>query len=213
MDSQLVNKLKIKEGDKLCLINAPGDFKKKLLPGTSTSNKLQGKFDAVFLFITKKAELEKMLATAAKSLNGKAMLWVSYPKQTAKVKADINRDTGWKILQKTNLRPVAFISIDNTWTAFGLRNESIPGKKIKEANPELEKHINREKKIVTAPKDLETEFKKSKAAKKYFESLAFSHKREYVEWILSAKRQETRQARVKGTLEKLNKGKKNPSEK
>jgi len=213
MDSKFIKKLKIKEGDKICLINSPAGFKNKLPSGITTSAKLQGKFDAVFLFITKKTELEKMLPAAKKSLNEKAMLWVSYPKQTSKIKADINRDTGWKVLQKINLRPVAFISIDETWTSFGLRNEPIPGEKVKEINPELDKHVNKDKRIVTAPKDLEAEFKKNILAKKYFESLAFSHKKEYAEWIIGAKKPETRQARVIKTIEKLNAGKKNPSEK
>jgi uncharacterized protein YdeI (YjbR/CyaY-like superfamily) len=40
--------------------------------------------------------------------------------------------------------------------------------------------------------------------------LPYSHRKEYVEWIVSAKRPETRAARVAGSIERLGKGWKNP---
>jgi uncharacterized protein YdeI (YjbR/CyaY-like superfamily) len=53
----------------------------------------------------------------------------------------------------------------------------------------------------------------NKRAALFFESLAFTHKREYVEWIISAKRDETREKRMEITMEKLTAGKKNFNEK
>jgi len=47
----------------------------------------------------------------------------------------------------------------------------------------------------------------------FFESLAFTHRREYVEWILAAQKNDTRQKRVEITMEKLTAGKKNINEK
>ncbi len=46
-----------------------------------------------------------------------------------------------------------------------------------------------------------------------FDALAWTHKKEYVEWILAAKRDETLANRVNGTIERLRKGPKNPSDK
>jgi uncharacterized protein YdeI (YjbR/CyaY-like superfamily) len=37
----------------------------------------------------------------------------------------------------------------------------------------------------------------------FFESLAFTHKKEYIRWITSAKRPETKQARMAKMLEML----------
>jgi len=56
-------------------------------------------------------------------------------------------------------------------------------------------------------------FIKHKKAAGFFDSLAFTHKREYVEWIVSAKKDETRQTRLRTTIEKLQAGKKNFNEK
>ena len=68
-------------------------------------------------------------------------------------------------------------------------------------------------KTVRLPDDLSKVLAKNKKAHKNFELLAYSNKREYVEWIISAKRDETRQVRLQSTIEKLLLGKKNPSEK
>ena len=56
-------------------------------------------------------------------------------------------------------------------------------------------------------------FTKNRNAKEVFDELAFSHKKEYVEWITGAKKEETRTARLEKTIEKLTSGKRNPSEK
>ena len=56
-------------------------------------------------------------------------------------------------------------------------------------------------------------FNKNGQAAAFFEGLAFTHKREYVEWIISAKKDDTRQARLKIVIDKFTAGKKNFNEK
>ena len=52
--------------------------------------------------------------------------------------------------------------------------------------------------------------KKNKKAEEFFNSLSFTNKKEYVEWIITAKREETKKERISGSVERLNKGWKNP---
>jgi len=52
--------------------------------------------------------------------------------------------------------------------------------------------------------------KKSKKLEEFFSALSFTNKKEYIEWIISAKREETRMERVKGTVERLGNQWKNP---
>jgi len=54
---------------------------------------------------------------------------------------------------------------------------------------------------------------KNKKAKEFFNSLSFTNRKEYVTWIVSAKREETKQKRLKELINKLVEGKKNNSEK
>jgi uncharacterized protein YdeI (YjbR/CyaY-like superfamily) len=57
------------------------------------------------------------------------------------------------------------------------------------------------------PADLKAALKKNPKAAATFEKLSPSHRREYVEWITEAKRDETRQKRLATTLEWLTAGK------
>jgi hypothetical protein len=62
--------------------------------------------------------------------------------------------------------------------------------------------------IVKVPADLKKALNGQRAAKTFFEKLAPSHKKAYVDWITGAKKAETRARRVAGTIERLRLGKK-----
>jgi len=63
------------------------------------------------------------------------------------------------------------------------------------------------KPALAMPADLAAALKKNKAAGKAFENFSPSHRREYIEWITEAKREETRQKRLATALEWLAEGK------
>lgn len=63
------------------------------------------------------------------------------------------------------------------------------------------------KKELIVPVILLTALEKSHAAKMTFEKFSYSHKKEYVEWILEAKTETTRTKRVQQTIEWLSEGK------
>lgn len=63
------------------------------------------------------------------------------------------------------------------------------------------------KKEIKAPDDFLTVLKKNKKAYAAFEGFSPSHKREYVEWIIEAKREETRKSRIKQAIEWMTEGK------
>jgi hypothetical protein len=57
------------------------------------------------------------------------------------------------------------------------------------------------------PIDLRAALKKSAKARTTFQDFSYSHKKEYVEWITEAKREETRRKRLATTIEWLSQGK------
>jgi len=57
--------------------------------------------------------------------------------------------------------------------------------------------------VVETPPDLAQALKTSPVAREAWERLSYSHKREYAEYIQSAKKEETRRLRVMKTLERL----------
>jgi hypothetical protein len=60
-----------------------------------------------------------------------------------------------------------------------------------------------EERKVDLPTDLETALKAFPAAKTFFDSLSITHKKEYIEWVTSAKKSETRISRIEKCTEML----------
>lgn len=61
---------------------------------------------------------------------------------------------------------------------------------------------------LVVPPELEAALKRKRKARELFESLAPSHKKQYIYWIAEAKRDETRKRRVAETVRMLAEGKK-----
>jgi hypothetical protein len=70
-----------------------------------------------------------------------------------------------------------------------------------------------EERVVEMPEELTKLLSKNKGAKTFYDSLSFTNRKEYAVWISSAKKEETKEKRLKDTLTKLLAAKKNPSEK
>jgi hypothetical protein len=68
--------------------------------------------------------------------------------------------------------------------------------------------LDTEPRAIEVPADLAKALKTNKGAKAFFESLSFSNQRGYVDWITSAKKDETRTDRVAKSVESLSAGRK-----
>ena len=64
--------------------------------------------------------------------------------------------------------------------------------------------------VITPPDDFARALQAAPEARSVFEGLSYTHRREYVRWIESAKREATRQRRVEGAIELLQRGVKTP---
>lgn len=128
--SSLVKKLHIKPGYRLKILNPPSGYIDKLgdLPeDVEIIGAATGKTDFVHLFVNSLSELNDLAPEAVKGLKYDGVFWVSYPKKSSKIKTDISRDYGWDLLMDMGLRPVAAVSIDETWSALRFR----PVEKVK----------------------------------------------------------------------------------
>jgi uncharacterized protein YdeI (YjbR/CyaY-like superfamily) len=61
--------------------------------------------------------------------------------------------------------------------------------------------------VLDVPNDLVAALKANDKAKSTFEEFSYSHKKEYVEWLTEAKREETRKKRLETAIQWLAKGK------
>lgn len=216
MPNTISQKLKIKDGYSLLTINAPKDFAKKLEPvptGVKASATAK-KFNQVHWFVQNKEQLENEMDKVIPLVKDDTVCWIYYPKGTSKIQTDLTRDKGWdKLLKHGNhLTWISLIAFDETWSTFGFRQKTTADKK-KEANPkvrEIFNWVNPDTKEVKLPPDLAAVFQKNKKEAAFFHSLSFTNRKEYIEWVVTAKQEKTREERVKGTIERLGKQWKNP---
>jgi Bacteriocin-protection, YdeI or OmpD-Associated/Domain of unknown function (DUF1905) len=67
--------------------------------------------------------------------------------------------------------------------------------------------VDTEPRVVTASADLKKALGRDKEAKAAFDKLSYTHKKEFVQWIEGAKKEETRARRIEKTLTMLGEGK------
>ena len=213
--SSTAQKLKIKENFILLTINAPADFKKDIgeLPKGVKISADSKNYNQVHWFVVNKAQMDKELTKVLKLIKDEVTLWIYYPKGTSKLQADLTRDKGWdNLLKHDELGWISLISFDDTWSTFGARLKTEADKKREEKPRErpIFDYVDPKTKSVRLPDDLAIALKKNKKQEDFFNTLSFTNKKEYVEWIITAKREETRTERVKGTMERLARQWKNP---
>ena len=208
-------KLKIKENFTLLTINAPADFKKNIgeLPkGVKISSDTKN-YQQVHWFVRNKEQLDRDVNKILKLLKNDVVLWIYYPKGSSKLQTDLTRDKGWEnLLKHQELGWISLISFDDTWSTFGSRLKTEADQKTEDKPGEraIFDWVDPKTKAVRFPDDLAAAFKKNKKQEEFFNTLSFTNKKEYIDWIVTAKRKETRNERVAGTIERLGKQWKNP---
>jgi hypothetical protein len=123
-DSLLLKKLQMKPSLRALFLNAPQGYVESLGPlpdGVALVDGPPGTLDFVQLFVRDRAELAGHAPTALAAIKPDGVLWIAYPKQSARVKTDITRDRGWEPVTTAGLRPVTQIAIDETWSALRWR--------------------------------------------------------------------------------------------
>lgn len=79
--------------------------------------------------------------------------------------------------------------------------------KLNERGIKVSKKNKSIRKEIKIPRDFQSAISKNKKAKSVFDNFPPSHKREYIEWITEAKRDETRKKRIKQSVEWISEGK------
>jgi hypothetical protein len=218
MANTIAQKLRIREKDILLALSAPPEFKRNIgvLPAgvkIITSGK---EYDQVHWFVLNRAQMVKEMKKVLALLKEDVILWIYYPKGTSKLQTDLTRDKGWEELlaHGDKLTWISLISFDETWSVFGCRLKTESDRK-KETKPkevrEIFKYVDPKTKEVHLPDDMAAILKKNKKEAGLFDALSFTNKKEYIEWVVTAKREETRIERLNGTIERLGKGWKNPA--
>jgi hypothetical protein len=122
-EKSILDKLQLKPGRKMLLINAPSGYLEKagaVPPGAELVTEPRAAF-IVQVFLRTQAELEELLSRFSSLVLPGGMLWVTYPKLTSPLKGDIHRDTINAYAQQNGWIGIAMISIDDDWSALRLK--------------------------------------------------------------------------------------------
>ncbi len=119
----LAKKLGIQAGCKIFLAGAPDHYPKLVAPlpeGVRFVARMGGATDIVHLFATRKARLAKSLRTVLARLKPDGAIWVSWPKKSSGVPADITEDTIREIALPLGLVDIKVCAVDDTWSGLKL---------------------------------------------------------------------------------------------
>lgn len=127
--SSLAKKLRLEPQHRVAILNAPAGYLESLAPAPAdlhTELQALGEFDAVQLFVNGVEELKTLGPAAIRAVRREGLLWITCPKggKTRGV-TDlpatpwwVKRDVLGEITAETGYRPVAFVKIDDDWTAL-----------------------------------------------------------------------------------------------
>lgn len=210
MPVAITTKLRIKKGDILYVLNEPDSFQKELgIPSTKDfKTGSQKEATQIHLFVHNKSQLGKEWKKLRSHLEPGMILWIYFPKQSSGIQTDLSRDKGWDILENedTPISSLSLISLNETWSAFGYRVKNktqVKNTKIVAKEREVFKWVNPVTKEVKIPDSLKAAFRVHKKEASRFHSLSFTCQKEYIEWIVTAKKQETIDNRIEKILKLL----------
>lgn len=117
----LVEKLGIKEGFKVTILNSPANYNHtlgKLPENVAVIKNLSKRLDFIQFFTKESKELRSKFPTLKKALSQNGILWISWPKGSSKVKTDLNENIVRKIGLGNGLVDVKIAAVDEIWSGL-----------------------------------------------------------------------------------------------
>lgn len=125
----LAKKLRLTAETRLLALDAPDDYVAALRqPGMvaalATAAQAGASYDAVHLFARDQTQARQALPAATAPLRAGGVLWVMWPKKSARVATDLTRDSLAALALTLGWGPVSNVSVDDMWSALRLRPEA-----------------------------------------------------------------------------------------
>jgi len=117
----LPKKLGIKDGFRVCLVDAPADVLadlKAALAGCQVVRGQKGPLDLAMVFTKSKIELAREFKTVGKQLAPAGMLWVSWPKKSSGVTTDLDENIVREIGLAAGLVDVKVCAVTDVWSGL-----------------------------------------------------------------------------------------------
>jgi hypothetical protein len=114
----LIQKMGIKVGMKLRLIDPPDNYFSLFEADISKQVVKSGVSDIVHLFVTTKKGLYKHFNTLIKELSPEAIIWISWYKKSAKIPTDVTEDIIREIVLPAGWVDVKVCAVSELWSGL-----------------------------------------------------------------------------------------------
>ena len=220
MSQTLLEKLQFKDEKNLLIQGLPSAIEKQFVKLAFAKNLTpllkSRKIDFALVFAVNEQQLGNIVREVLPALQPDGKFWVAYPKVGSKIATTLNRNCSWVCITGYGYEEVRQVPLDHVWTAIRFKKVDAVAALVRAAQRDevLESAgIDPISKTVHPPDDFAKELRRSKVASHFFEELSVTDQKEYVVWISSAKKEETRHRRLGQAIDKLVAGKKNPAAK
>ena len=118
----LAKKLGVVAESRVTVVNEQSDFRTLLEPipaGVEFRSSLRGHADVIVMFVKRRAEFERRIDAAGRSIFPNGGLWIAWPKRASKVPTDMTEDVVREVALPLGLVDNKVCAIDETWS--GLR--------------------------------------------------------------------------------------------
>jgi hypothetical protein len=119
----LAQKLGIKPGMIVHVVNAPGDYAALVDPfpeNVMISSKPERELDLVHVFTKSRSELVASLKALQKKIKQNGIIWVSWPKKSSGVPSEVTEDTVRQVALSLGLVDVKVCAFDEIWSGLKL---------------------------------------------------------------------------------------------
>jgi Bacteriocin-protection, YdeI or OmpD-Associated len=221
MSQTLLEKLQYKDEKNLLIQGLPSSVEKQFVKLAFAKNLTpllkSRKIDFALVFAVNEQQLGGIVREVLPALQRDGKFWVAYPKVGSKIATTLYRDCSWHCITGAGYECIERVPLDHVWTAIRFQKSNAVSVLAKAAMRDaavLESAgVELADRVINPPADFAKQLRRSKVASHFFEELSVTNQEEYVDWISSAKKEETRTRRLGQAIDKLIAGKKNPAAK
>lgn len=117
----LAQKLGIKAGQTIAVLNAPANYVELLAPlpeGVTIQTELSPNLPFIHFFCSERVQLAANLSAMRQALAQNGMIWISWPKKAAKVPTDLDENVIRQLGLANGLVDVKVAAVDSIWSGL-----------------------------------------------------------------------------------------------
>ena len=118
--TDLRTKLRIVEGGRVRLMRIPD----RHVPLLGPIERVAAGADVVLLYSRSREQLARDAPAAVTAVRDGGVLWICYPKLSAKTPSDLSREGVREAMARHGRRAVSQVAIDDTWSALRFKPDS-----------------------------------------------------------------------------------------